>query len=98
MRSYHHSGLLALCLGFALCVSAAPTEDKCPKLNLACLDVINSSQCIEMLVLGNRNVTRDAMVKCVDTEGAASGLPGSTKVTRRNSGLQDFNEDEADHI
>ncbi|KAE8441109.1 hypothetical protein EG329_005851 [Mollisiaceae sp. DMI_Dod_QoI] len=72
-------GLLALC--FALIGANAQTEqDKCPKGEYACLDVINSSQCIEQIILEHTApVTKDALVTCVDTEGSASDLPGATK-------------------
>ena len=76
-----HVNLLALCLAL-ICVDAQATQDKCPKQNYACLDVINSSQCIEQLVLEHRApLTKDAMVQCVEYPGTASDLPGATKVS-----------------
>ncbi|KAF2194022.1 hypothetical protein K469DRAFT_548037 [Zopfia rhizophila CBS 207.26] len=73
--------LLALC--FALVgVNTQAVQDKCPKTEYACLDVINSSQCIEQLVIEHlAPVTKDAMVKCVEYEGSATNLPGATKVS-----------------
>jgi hypothetical protein len=75
--------LLALC--FALVgVNAQKDQDKCPKNEYACLDVINSSQCIEQLVLEQlAPLTKAAMIKCVENEGPASNLPGATKVSLR---------------
>ncbi|KAF2729402.1 hypothetical protein EJ04DRAFT_589061 [Polyplosphaeria fusca] len=59
-------------------------QDGCPKDDYACLDVINSSQCIAQLVLDHpANVTKEAMVKCVEYEGTATNLPGATKVRVR---------------
>ncbi len=77
-----HFGINLLCLCLALLgVDAQVTQDKCPKTEYACLDVINSSQCIEQIILEHTApVTKDALVKCVDTEGSASNLPGATKV------------------
>ncbi len=78
-------GLLALC--FALARVNAQDQDKCPKRDYACLDVINSSQCIEQLVLDHHDkVTKSAMVKCVESEGSASNLPGAAKVSSRMRG------------
>jgi hypothetical protein len=77
--------LLALCFGFA--VVTGQVKDGCPKLNVACLDIINSSQCIEQLVLNNpANVTRAGLIECVDTPGVSSSdLPGATKVSSDKS-------------
>ncbi|CAG8978559.1 hypothetical protein HYALB_00012433 [Hymenoscyphus albidus] len=56
-------------------------SDGCPKNEVACLDVMNSSQCIEQLILeGSAPVTKEALVKCVVNEGSASDLPGETKL------------------
>jgi hypothetical protein len=41
--------LLALCL--ALAGVRGQVKDGCPKDNIACLDIINSSQCIEQLII-----------------------------------------------
>jgi hypothetical protein len=57
-------------------------QDQCPKTEYACLDVINSSQCIEQLVLEKQApVTREALIKCVEYEGTVTTLPGATKVS-----------------
>ncbi len=54
----------------------------CPTTDLACHDIMNSSQCIEQLILdgSKTTITKEAMVKCVEYEGTASTLPGSVKV------------------
>ena len=54
----------------------------CPTTDLACHDIINSSQCIEQLIIeGSKTaITKEAMVKCVEYEGTASSLPGAAKV------------------
>ncbi|KAK3389962.1 hypothetical protein B0H63DRAFT_538088 [Podospora didyma] len=78
MRLFIQLGVLCLAL---MGVSADELEDKCPKNELACHDVMNSSQCIEQLVIENQApLTKAAMVKCVEHEGTASNLPGATKV------------------
>jgi hypothetical protein len=56
-------------------------QDQCPKSEYACLDVINSSQCIEQLVLEKQApATKEALIKCVEYEGTVTTLPGATKV------------------
>ncbi|KXX82739.1 hypothetical protein MMYC01_200872 [Madurella mycetomatis] len=69
-------------LGLAsVSVSAQEVQDGCPKDELACHDIMNSSQCIEQLVLeGLSPLTEEAMLKCVEHEGTASNLPGAAKV------------------
>jgi hypothetical protein len=76
-----HINLLSLC--FALVgVNTQTVQDGCPKNEYACLDVINSSQCIEELVIEHDSpLTKDAMVKCVEYNGTATNLPGATKVS-----------------
>ncbi|CZR50335.1 uncharacterized protein PAC_00207 [Phialocephala subalpina] len=73
--------LLSLCLALVGVHAQNQTlVDGCPKGSYECLDVINSSQCIEQIVLEHQsNITKAAMVKCVETEGVASNLPGATK-------------------
>jgi hypothetical protein len=74
-------------LGFCVTLLGANAEfaefqDGCPKGNIACLDIINSSQCLEQLVIGNSTpATAAAMVACIDTEASSSKLPGATKVS-----------------
>jgi len=65
--------------------NAQSVQDGCPKGDYACLDVINSSQCIEQLILEHlRPVTKDALVSCVEFEGMSSNLPGATKVSNKD--------------
>jgi hypothetical protein len=74
--------LLALCLWFTG-ANAQEVEDGCPKDELACHDIINSSQCIAQLVVDQLSPpTKNAMVKCVEFEGTVSNLPGATKVSQ----------------
>ncbi|KAK3324511.1 hypothetical protein B0T19DRAFT_231586 [Cercophora scortea] len=74
------SGLLCLAL---MGVNAQGVQYPCPLSDLACHDVIDSSQCIEQLVLEhNAPITKAALVKCVEYDGAASKLPGATKLCR----------------
>jgi hypothetical protein len=71
-----------LCLALAG-VRAQAVQDQCPKNEIACLDIINSSQCIEQLVVEKQApLTKDAMIKCVEYEGTASNLPGAAKVSQ----------------
>jgi hypothetical protein len=70
--------LSALCLALP---SVAADGNPCPDTELACHDIMNSSQCIEQLVLErNETVTKEALIKCVEHEGTASTLPGAVKV------------------
>ncbi|KAK4155864.1 hypothetical protein C8A00DRAFT_13122 [Chaetomidium leptoderma] len=56
--------------------------NQCPDTELACHDIMNSSQCIAGVVQGGSgSVTKEAMVKCVEHEGTASNLPGAVKVS-----------------
>ncbi|KAF2649880.1 hypothetical protein K491DRAFT_683468 [Lophiostoma macrostomum CBS 122681] len=82
--------LLAVCLainsawsqdvndGCPTCLSEV--KDGCPKDEYACLDVINSSQCLGQLIEDTSKVSADSLVKCVVYNGTASSLPGGTKV------------------
>ena len=56
--------------------------DGCPTNDLACHDIMNSSQCIAQLISdGSKTaITKEAMVRCVEYEGTASSLPGAVKV------------------
>jgi hypothetical protein len=57
-------------------------EDKCPKGDYACIDIMNSSQCIEQLIIEKlAPATKEALIKCVEYEGVASTLPGASKVS-----------------
>lgn len=56
--------------------------DLCPKGDYACLDVINSSQCLEQLVIESQApVTKESMAKCVVFDESAVDLPGDVKVS-----------------
>lgn len=76
-------GFELFALYFALVgANAEAVQDACPKTEYACLDVINSSQCIEQLILEKQApVTREAMIKCVEYEGTVTTIPGATKVS-----------------
>jgi hypothetical protein len=59
----------------------ATDQDLCPKNEYACLDIINSSQCLAQLVLQkSAPLTRENMIKCIDYEGVASTLSPAEKV------------------
>ncbi|KAL5396232.1 hypothetical protein PMIN03_002597 [Paraphaeosphaeria minitans] len=69
---------LAALLTFA---PATATQDLCPKDEYACLDIINASQCLAQLVIQKMSpLTKENIIKCVETEGVASNLPGAQKV------------------
>ncbi|KAE9375139.1 hypothetical protein N431DRAFT_463245 [Stipitochalara longipes BDJ] len=59
----------------------AQVKDGCPKDQVACLDIINSSQCIEQVIIEHQqNLTRENLINCIDTPGvSSSNLPGATK-------------------
>ncbi|KAF2682153.1 hypothetical protein K458DRAFT_420096 [Lentithecium fluviatile CBS 122367] len=90
MRSFLQLSILALCTSFvganpltSPSTSADPAVDGCPKDEYACLDVMNASQCIEQLIIEKQApATKEALVKCVETEGTATTLPGATKYCR----------------
>ncbi|KAK3360348.1 hypothetical protein B0T25DRAFT_565250 [Lasiosphaeria hispida] len=76
------TGLSWLCLGLTG-VSAQGVQDACPKNEIACHDVMNSSQCIEQIILERLSpLSKAALVKCVEHEGTASNLPGASKLCR----------------
>ncbi|KAF2714383.1 hypothetical protein K504DRAFT_353328, partial [Pleomassaria siparia CBS 279.74] len=57
-------------------------QDKCPKDEYACLDVMNASQCIEQLVVEKLSpATKEALVACVEYEGTVTTIPGASKVS-----------------
>jgi len=56
----------------------AQTVDGCPKNEHACLDVINSSYCLQLNA--GAEATAEVLAQCVSYDGAASSLPGATKV------------------
>ncbi|KAH7120795.1 hypothetical protein B0J11DRAFT_49066 [Dendryphion nanum] len=58
-------------------------QDKCPKNEFACLDVMNGSQCIEQIIIEKlRPLTKESLAKCVEHEGTATNYPASTKYCR----------------
>lgn len=74
------ANLSALCIAL-LGAQALVIEDGCPKDEYACIDVINSSQCIEQLAVEHlRPLTKASLAACVEYEGVVSDLPGGTKV------------------
>ncbi|KAK3312194.1 hypothetical protein B0H66DRAFT_608471 [Apodospora peruviana] len=74
---------ISTCLAIVGMAIAQTLKDECPKDEIACLDIINSSQCIEQVILENRPpLTKDNLLKCVEYEGVASNLPGAAKYCR----------------
>ena len=73
-----------LLLFFVLSSANAQIKDGCPKDQVACLDIINSSQCIEQVIIEHQqNVTRENLINCIDIPGvSSSNLPGATKVSK----------------
>lgn len=82
--------LIFLCLALlGITVTAQTVVDGCPKNELACHDIMNSSQCIEQIILENSApLTKENLVKCVEHEGTASNLPGGTKVSSVAAGFE----------
>ncbi|KAK5654886.1 hypothetical protein OQA88_6924 [Cercophora sp. LCS_1] len=70
--------LLALCL--ALVGVNAQAAEKCSAKDLACHDIMNSSQCIAQVVDNKARLTKEALIKCVEHEGTASPLSGAAKL------------------
>lgn len=61
------------------------TRDGCPKDEYACLDVINSSQCLEQLVIEKlAPATKEALSKCVEYKGTVTKIPGAAKVRSKD--------------
>ena len=75
----HYSSFAIIALASALVIKAE--QDLCPKDEYACLDIINSSQCLAQIVLQKTApLTKENLVKCIDYEGVASTLPPAQKV------------------
>jgi hypothetical protein len=71
-------------LPFLAATAQNATRDACPKEDYACIDVTNSSQCIEQLVIEKlAPATKEALVRCVEYEGTATNMPGAAKVRLR---------------
>lgn len=82
---------LSLLFATGTVIAQNQTRDGCPKDEYACLDVMNSSQCIEQLVIEKlAPATKEALAKCVEYEGTVTKIPGASKV-RSNE------RDEIDH-
>jgi hypothetical protein len=73
--------ITSTCMGVLLGVRGVMADevDQCSDTELACHDIMNSSQCIAQVAL-NEPVSKEAMIKCVEHEGTASNLPGAAKV------------------
>jgi hypothetical protein len=72
---------LSLLLVAGTVMAQNQTRDGCPKDEYACIDVINSSQCIEQLVIEKlAPATRETLAKCVEYEGTVTKIPGASKV------------------
>ncbi len=66
----------------AITAQETEAEERCPQTDLACHDIMNSSQCIANVVIEARTPpTKEAFIKCVEHEGTASNLPGAQKVS-----------------
>jgi len=63
--------------------SAQGSSSQCDTKDYACHDVMNSSQCLAQLIYDkNAKVTKEALIKCLDTEGSASPLSAATRVSQ----------------
>lgn len=70
------------------------TRDGCPKDEYACIDVMNSSQCIEQLVIEKlAPATKEALAKCVEYEGTVTKMPGASKVRSKDVTIAIVEED-----
>jgi len=77
MRIIAHLLYVPVCLTASLVKAQA--LDGCPKNEHACLDVINSSYCLQSNVAAA--AAAEVLAQCVSYDGAASSLPGSVKVS-----------------
>jgi len=82
MRPISH--LVGLCcVALAAGTNAQETKPEgCPTTELACHDIMNSSQCIANAVDSQQAPTKAALVACVEHEGTASSLPGAAKASK----------------
>jgi len=61
--------------------TAQTLPDACPKSSYDCLDVINSSQCLSLLIFQKAlPLTKENMVKCVEFYDSATNSTGGDKV------------------
>ncbi|OAL47432.1 hypothetical protein IQ07DRAFT_589643 [Pyrenochaeta sp. DS3sAY3a] len=75
--------LLLLLLLTPSTLAQTTPADGCPKDEYACIDVMNSSQCIEQLVIEKlAPVTKEALAKCVEYTGTVTNIPGASKLCR----------------
>lgn len=79
--SHENMLLLLASLGSLVTLAVAAVQDACPKDEYACLDIINSSQCLAQVAIQKTPpLTRENMIKCIDYEGVASTLSPAQKV------------------
>lgn len=72
---------ISIFVALAAIINGQAVVDKCPRDEIACLDIINSSQCIANVIMDGRPpLTKANLAKCVEHEGTASTLPGAEKV------------------
>jgi hypothetical protein len=84
---------ISLLLAAGTVTAQNQTRDGCPKEEYACIDVINSSQCIEQLVIEKlAPATREALAKCVEYEGTVTKMPGASKVRSKEYDYVDRGE------
>lgn len=80
MRPINH--LVGLYVALAAGTNAQGSKPEgCPTTELACHDIMNSSQCIANVVDNQKTLTKAALVACVEHEGTASSLPGAAKAS-----------------
>lgn len=73
--------ILSTLMGFLFIIAATAEQDLCPKNEYACLDVINSSQCLAQVVIQKLSpLTKENMIKCIEYAGVASSRPPAQKV------------------
>lgn len=76
--------LLTLLLTATPTLAQTAPHDACPKDEYACIDVMNSSQCIEQLVIEKlAPATKEALAQCVEYVGTVTNMPGASKVRAR---------------
>jgi len=77
----HFTYEMGLVIALVTLVNGQTLVDNCPKDEIACLDIINGSQCLAQTVIDGRpQLTKANLIKCIEHEGTASNLPGAEKV------------------
>lgn len=77
----HFTLEIGLIMALVALVDGQTLVDRCPKDEIACLDVVNGSQCLAQSIIDGRPpLTKANILKCVEHEGTASNLPGAEKV------------------